>query len=171
VERIELVMDTISNENLLELSDIPELLIALPTTIVSVPPTTSILRHLVSMLPESDRLSLMVISAVVEVLNRWKRTYAKDLEVCLIESLEELTSAMEAEPNDAVAQVGVHFVTIFVHWWKLQLDPEDGFWSKALMSKLIALGGLAQYEFPIEWHELAKKPKKRQTVAVFSDSD
>jgi len=60
---------------------------------------------------------------VVEVLNRWKRTYAKDLEVCLIESLEELTSAMEAEPNDAVAQVGVHFVTIFVHWWKLQLDP------------------------------------------------
>jgi hypothetical protein len=71
------------------------------------------------MLPEVDTLSLHVVATIVEVLNRWRRTHSKELHDCLIESLEELISAIQAEPNDDVAKVGEHFVTIFLHWWKL----------------------------------------------------
>src|ERR1700731_559977 len=96
-------------------ADIHELLTALPVTIVSVPPATSILRQLVSMLPEVDSLSATLVSSIVEVLNRWRRAYPDDLQICLMESLEELISAIQAEPSEEITKVGEHFVSIFVN--------------------------------------------------------
>jgi ABC-type antimicrobial peptide transport system ATPase subunit len=109
----------------LNIVDIPELLIALPTTITSIPPNPSAIRHLMSMLPEVTNISRNIISTVVEILNRWKGRYLEDLQDGIIGSVKELISAIKSDPNDAVIKVGEHIATIFVHWWKLQMTPGE----------------------------------------------
>lgn len=107
--------------------DIPELLLALPTTITSIPPSPSAIRQLMSMLPEVTNISRNIISTVVEILNLWKGRHLEDLQDGLMDSLKELISAIKSDPHDAVIKVGEHITTIFVYWWKLQIFPGEFF--------------------------------------------
>ncbi|KAI9287172.1 protein-domain-containing protein [Umbelopsis sp. AD052] len=147
-DKVDSLMDAIATENILEIPEIPELLIALPTIITSIPPNPSAIRHLMSMLPEVTSISRNIISTVVEILDRWKGRYLEDLQDGVTGSLKELISAIKSDPNDAVIKVG------------------------SLLSQLITLGDLVNSDIPPAWRaDASKKSKKRQSIAVFSDSE
>jgi hypothetical protein len=134
-------MNVISSENLLEYAganyqlttkvasiinplifvlDIPELLTALPTTIATIPPTAIALKQLISMLPQMEDISLTVISAIIEILQRWNSSHRHELQESLIESVEELISSIQAEEDEEIQRVGKHWVTTFELWWKMR---------------------------------------------------